>query len=76
MSPFATLPRQQRADFFNRYEEIAQVHPVIAEKDFWVVWLLGLIFSKDELGPHVVFKGAHPFQWFLVRLLVSPKTSI
>jgi predicted nucleotidyltransferase component of viral defense system len=27
------------------------------EKDFWVSWILGIIFSDSELGPHFVFKG-------------------
>jgi hypothetical protein len=27
------------------------------EKDFWVSWLLGVLFSEPELSPHLVFKG-------------------
>lgn len=57
MNLFATLPRQQRADFFARYEERTGLHPVISEKDFWVCWLLGLIFATPELGARAVFKG-------------------
>ncbi len=30
---------------------------VILEKDFWVSWLLGLLFELPELAPHLVFKG-------------------
>jgi hypothetical protein len=30
---------------------------VILEKDFWVSWLLGLLFAEPELAPHLVFKG-------------------
>jgi len=30
---------------------------VILEKDFWVSWLLGLMFSQPELAPFLVFKG-------------------
>jgi len=30
---------------------------VIVEKDFWVSWLLGLLFSLPALAPHLVFKG-------------------
>ncbi len=30
---------------------------VILEKDFWVSWLLGQLFSLPEIGPHLVFKG-------------------
>ena len=28
-----------------------------SEKDFWVCWLLGLLFADAELAPHLVFKG-------------------
>lgn len=31
--------------------------PVIVEKDFWVCWILGLIFSDDHLAQGLVFKG-------------------
>lgn len=57
MNNFATLPKQQRADFFNRYEEKTKVHPVISEKDFWVCWLLGRIFTDADLARECVFKG-------------------
>jgi len=30
---------------------------VILEKDFWVSWLLGLMFSLPDVGAHLVFKG-------------------
>jgi hypothetical protein len=29
----------------------------IIEKDFWVCWILGMIFSDPDLGPHFLFKG-------------------
>jgi len=54
---FATIPDQERTDFFTRYEELNRVDPAITEKDFWVCWLLGLIFSTPELGGNAVFKG-------------------
>jgi len=57
MKHFATLPKQQRADFFTRYNERTEVDAVIVEKDFWVVWLLARIFGMPELGDTVVFKG-------------------
>jgi hypothetical protein len=33
------------------------IAPHIVEKDFWVCWLLRLIFADTELGGHLVFKG-------------------
>ncbi len=32
----------------------------IVEKDFWVCWLLGLIFAAPQLGGACVFKGGTP----------------
>jgi len=57
MNTFATLPKQQRADFFIRYNQRTEVDAVIVEKDFWVVWLLARIFSIPELSDTAVFKG-------------------
>jgi len=54
---FATIPERDRTDFFIRYEERTRVDPAITEKDFWVCWLLGLIFGTPELGGNAVFKG-------------------
>jgi len=54
---FATIPERDRTDFFIRYEERTHVDPAITEKDFWVCWLLGLIFGTPELGGSAVFKG-------------------
>jgi predicted nucleotidyltransferase component of viral defense system len=30
---------------------------VILEKDFWVSWLLGLLFSQPQWAGQLVFKG-------------------
>jgi len=54
---FATIPERDRTDFFIRYEERTRVDPAITEKDFWVCWILGLIFGTPELGGNAVFKG-------------------
>jgi hypothetical protein len=35
---------------------------VILEKDFWVSWLLGQLFSLPEIAPHLVFKAARRSQ--------------
>lgn len=50
-----TLPDQALA-----YENAAltlRTEAVILEKDFWVSWLLGLLFTLPEVAPHLVFKG-------------------
>lgn len=57
MSSFATLPAKERELFFRQYQEKRGVDPVIAEKDFWVCWLLGRIFAQPQLADACVFKG-------------------
>jgi hypothetical protein len=57
MSNFATLPAKERELFFRQYQEKRGVDPVIAEKDFWVCWLLGRIFAQPQLADACVFKG-------------------
>ena len=57
MSSFATLPAQERALFFRQYQARRGVDPVIAEKDYWVCWLLGRIFAQPPLAEVCVFKG-------------------
>jgi len=57
MPAFATLPPGERALFFQQYQQLRGIDPVIVEKDFWVCWLLGRIFARPELGDEAVFKG-------------------
>lgn len=60
MSParqFLDLPPQRRALVFEQAATRRAVDPVIVEKDFWVCWVLGVLFSQPALAPHVVFKG-------------------
>ncbi len=52
--------RQSAADLnriFREAEEQRAIRAYIIEKDFWVCWLLRLIFADPELGGHLVFKG-------------------
>lgn len=54
---FLSLPAQRRALAFEQAAAGRAGQAVILEKDFWVSWLLGLLFSQPELAPHLVFKG-------------------
>jgi hypothetical protein len=56
-SAFARLPREERALALEEGANRLGISPVILEKDFWVCWVLKLIFDHPEIGPHVVFKG-------------------
>jgi len=57
MKTFVTLPPEERELFFRQYQQRRGVDPVIAEKDFWVCWLLGRIFEQPKLADTCVFKG-------------------
>lgn len=57
MKAFAALDAKERRAVFEEFQLREGVSAVIAEKDFWVVWLLARIFKTPELGGHAVFKG-------------------
>lgn len=56
-SRFVTLPPERRALAFAQTAARLAASSVMVEKDFWVCWLLGLLFADAELAPHLVFKG-------------------
>src|ERR1700722_5296563 len=53
----AQKPTPERFQAFAEAAERLDIGPHIIEKDFWVCWLLRLIFADPELGSHLVFKG-------------------
>jgi hypothetical protein len=56
-SQFVALPPERRALAFAQTAARVSASSVMVEKDFWVCWLLGLLFADAELAPHLVFKG-------------------
>lgn len=54
---FTSLDADDRRLALNDAALRLQLDPVIVEKDFWVSWLLGLLFAEPGLAPHLVFKG-------------------
>jgi hypothetical protein len=56
-SQFVALPPERRALAFTQTAARMAVSSVMVEKDFWVSWLLGLLFADPALAPHLVFKG-------------------
>ena len=54
---FLALPPERRALAFAQTAARMAASSVMVEKDFWVCWLLGLLFADAELAPHLVFKG-------------------
>jgi len=54
---FATLSTEDRTLAIGDAAVRTGVSTVILEKDFWVTWLLGVLFALPEVAPHLVFKG-------------------
>ncbi len=57
MKPLHLVSNEERNLFFRSAYEESQIPVEILEKDFWVVWTLGHLFSMDELQSHLTFKG-------------------
>lgn len=57
MFDFARKSAAELELFFREAGARRSISPQIIEKDFWVCWLLRLIFDDEELGGHLVFKG-------------------
>jgi len=57
MLEFARKPVQELSAVFEEAGDRRGIGGHIVEKDFWVCWLLRLIFADPDLGGHLVFKG-------------------
>lgn len=53
---FLDLPADERRLYIEQAAIRRNVSPVILEKDFWVCWLLGILFESEFAGS-LVFKG-------------------
>lgn len=53
---FLELPTDERRLYIEQAATRRNVSPVIMEKDFWVCWLLGILFESEFAG-NLVFKG-------------------
>ena len=53
---FLELPPDERRLYIEQAALRRNVSPVILEKDFWVCWLLGIMF-ESEFADSLVFKG-------------------
>ncbi len=54
---FLGLPVEERRRYLSQAALGRAVQVPIMEKDFWVCWLLGVLFSLPGLGEQFVFKG-------------------
>jgi len=57
MDRVAAMPTSDRKDLFNETAARLAIHEVIAEKDFWVCWLLKQLFTIPEFNGWLTFKG-------------------
>ncbi|EAQ81516.1 nucleotidyl transferase AbiEii/AbiGii toxin family protein [Blastopirellula marina] len=53
---FLALPEDERRLYIEQAAVRRSLSPVILEKDFWVCWLLGILF-ESEFASDLVFKG-------------------
>jgi hypothetical protein len=53
---FLALPADERHIYIEQAAAQRNISPVILEKDFWVCWLLGILFESEFAGS-LVFKG-------------------
>jgi hypothetical protein len=53
---FLGLPLEERRLYFEQAAQRRGLLPVILEKDFWVCWLLGVLFNS-RYRDVLVFKG-------------------
>lgn len=57
MDKIARLPAEQRKELFGATAANRGLNPAIVEKDFWVCWVLGALFTDDAMKNRVVFKS-------------------
>jgi len=57
MDSVANLSDKQRQELFAETAAAMKTVPAIPEKDFWVVWVLGKLFTDPVLGRILQFKG-------------------
>src|SRR3989338_7862519 len=57
MDRFAILSASEKAAYFKMTAANRSISPELVEKDFWVCWILKQLFSLEDSGAHLTFKG-------------------
>jgi len=57
MNKFLLLSENDKQSYFGVIADNLNVMPQLIEKDFWVCWILKILFSLPEAGSHLTFKG-------------------
>jgi predicted nucleotidyltransferase component of viral defense system len=54
---FVSLSDNERQEIFQEAAARLGIMPAIVEKDFWVTWILNVIFADSVLSQQLMFKG-------------------
>ena len=57
MNKFVLLTHKDQRAHFEVAAANLNIMPQLVEKDFWVCWVLKILFSLPEIGAHLTFKG-------------------
>ena len=57
MNRIATLNSADRHALWSEGSQQLKLLPAVLEKDFWVCWMLGILFERSEWSEALVFKG-------------------
>ena len=57
MDKVVKLDAKDRRAYFEVAAANLNIMPQLVEKDFWVCWILKVLFSLPEVGEHLTFKG-------------------
>ena len=57
MDRFVSLDVKDKRAYFEAAAANLNIMPQLVEKDFWVCWILKVLFSLRDVGKHLTFKG-------------------
>lgn len=57
MNEFIVLPPEEKRLYIEQAALRAGLVQPVVEKDFWVCWILGKLFSLADIRDHLIFKG-------------------
>lgn len=57
MDKFVSLDTKDKRAYFEVAAANLNIMPQLVEKDFWVCWILKILFLLPEVGTHLTFKG-------------------
>ena len=76
MDKFVLLTHKDKRAYFEAAAANLNIMPQLVEKDFWVCWILKILFSLPEIGTHLPLKEEHLFQNVITLSNVFRKISI